>query len=142
MVDIYPLDNYIYFLTDPVQPGLFYKHLRYSFVNILRALFLQTFITSLHPNRESQRAKILRECSPSTTCHMSGVRCQVSRVTCLFFFFFFFFFGQKVGASRWRVCYQRGLPRLVFNPEQIRIIFIILVYYQYEYEYYLYFFLL
>ena len=24
------------------------------------------------------------------------------------------FFLQSVGASRWRVCYQRGLPRLVF----------------------------
>ena len=22
--------------------------------------------------------------------------------------------GQNGGASRWRVCYQRGLPRLVF----------------------------
>ena len=22
--------------------------------------------------------------------------------------------GQRGGASRWRVCYQRGLPRLVF----------------------------
>ena len=24
----------------------------------------------------------------------------------------FFFFGQRCGASQWRVCYQRGLPRL------------------------------
>ena len=35
----------------------------------------------------------------------------------VFFSFFFFFFlkkiGQSGGASRWRVCYQRGLPRLV-----------------------------
>ena len=36
------------------------------------------------------------------TCHVSGVTCQVSHVT--------FFFGE---ANRWRVCYQRGLPRLV-----------------------------
>ena len=40
-------------------------------------------------------------------CHMSGVRCQVSLVTCQIF----------GGASWWRVCYQRGLSRLVFlNP--------------------------
>ena len=34
------------------------------------------------------------------------------------FFIFYSFFrekkiGQSGGASRWRVCYQRGLPRLV-----------------------------
>ena len=27
--------------------------------------------------------------------------------------FYFLFFGQSGGASRWRVCYQRGLTRLV-----------------------------
>ena len=34
------------------------------------------------------------------TCHVSGVKCHVSQ-----------FFG---GPSRWRVCYQQGLPRLFF----------------------------
>ena len=29
-------------------------------------------------------------------------------------FFLFFFFGQSGEVYRWRVCYQRGLPRLVF----------------------------
>ena len=43
---------------------------------------------------------------------MSGVRCQVSHVSCIFLFFSFFL-GQSGGASRWWVCYQRGLPRLV-----------------------------
>ena len=38
-------------------------------------------------------------------------RCQVSGVTCQFYFYFFIF--QSGGASRWMVCYQRGLPRLV-----------------------------
>ena len=38
---------------------------------------------------------------PCVTCHVSHVTCHVSCVT------------QSVGASRWRVCYQRGLPRLV-----------------------------
>ena len=46
------------------------------------------------------------------SCQVSGVRCQVSGVTCHFFLFLYFFW-QIGGASRWRVCYQRGLPRLV-----------------------------
>ena len=47
---------------------------------------------------------------------MSGVMCHVSHVTChILFYFSFSFFGQNCGASRWRVCYQRGLPRLVFT---------------------------
>ena len=36
----------------------------------------------------------------------------MSRVTCPFFFSSLFF-GQSGEAYRWRVCYQRGLPRLV-----------------------------
>ena len=51
------------------------------------------------------------------TCHMSRVMCQMSRahVKCHFFCSFFLrFFLQNVGAHRWRVCYKRGLPRLVF----------------------------
>ena len=42
--------------------------------------------------------------------HVSGVTCQVSGVSCNFIIFFF---GKSGGASRRRVCYQRGLPRLV-----------------------------
>ena len=41
------------------------------------------------------------------TCHMSRIMCHMSRVTC---HMSFFFCGE---AYRWRVCYQRGLPRLV-----------------------------
>ena len=44
------------------------------------------------------------------TCHVSCVRCQVSHVS-----YYIFFFLQRGGASRGRVCYQWGLPRLVFN---------------------------
>ena len=47
------------------------------------------------------------------TRHVSCVMCHVSHVTC--HIFFFFFFGRNGEAYRWRVCYQRGLPRLVFN---------------------------
>ena len=59
------------------------------------------------------------------TCHMSHVTCHMSPVTChmsdvkkkLHFFFFsnVKIIEQSGGASRWRVCYQRGLPCLVTN---------------------------
>ena len=45
------------------------------------------------------------------TCHVSHVKCHMSRVTCHFFFSFLFW--QSGEAYRWRVCYQRGQPRLV-----------------------------
>ena len=52
------------------------------------------------------------------TCHMSHVTCHMSHVTCPVShvnLFFIFFLGQSGAAYRWRVCYQRGLPRLVYN---------------------------
>ena len=72
----------------------------------------------------------MRECSPLTTRHMSSIACQMSLVKChvpcvtrhvlqvtylvsSVNIFYFFFFGQSIRACRWRVCYQRGLPRLV-----------------------------
>ena len=43
-------------------------------------------------------------------CHVSHVTCRMSHVTC----------KKKIGgASRWRVCYQRDLLRLVFDVKQI-----------------------
>ena len=60
-------------------------------------------------------------------CHMSHVTCHVSRVMyhmshvmCQIShdFNFNFFFGQSGETSRWRVCYQRGLPRLVLINTQ------------------------
>ena len=45
------------------------------------------------------------------TCHMSRVTCHMSHVRC---HFFLFFSGQSGEAYRWRVCYQRVLPGLVF----------------------------
>ena len=48
------------------------------------------------------------------TCCMSRVTCHVSHVMChMNFFFNFFFFLRSGEATRWRVCYQRGLPRLI-----------------------------
>ena len=63
----------------------------------------------------------MRECSPPKTCHMSHVTCHVSCVTChisCVTCFFCFFFGQSGEAKRERVCYQRGLPRLVFTKHK------------------------
>ena len=48
---------------------------------------------------------------PCFTCHVSHVMCPVSRVRCQVSHFYLFL--QSGGASWWRVCYQRGLPRLV-----------------------------
>ena len=45
---------------------------------------------------------------PLQTCHVSRVKCHVS-------FLFYFFFGQSGEAFWWRVCYQRGLPLLVYK---------------------------
>ena len=57
------------------------------------------------------------------TCHVPSVACHMSHITChmsqffLFFLcvFFFFFFGQSGEANRWRVCFQLGLPRQVYD---------------------------
>ena len=51
-------------------------------------------------------------------CHVSYVRCHVSHVTCHIHksdkkIYIYILFGQSGWASLWRVCYQRGLPRLV-----------------------------
>ena len=48
-------------------------------------------------------------------CHVSCVMCHMSCVTCHLSHITSSFFGQRVGASQWRVCYQRGLPRLVVH---------------------------
>ena len=64
----------------------------------------------------------MREGSPPSTCHVSCVTCHVSHVTCHMsrVMFFSSFFGQSGEAYRWRVCYQWGLPRLVFTNFVIR----------------------
>ena len=45
------------------------------------------------------------------TCHLTCITSQVSNVT----HFFFFFLLESGRVSLWRVCYQWGLPRLVFR---------------------------
>ena len=45
---------------------------------------------------------------------MSRVTCHMLHVTSHMYFLFLFFFGQRCEAYWWRVCYQRGLPPLVY----------------------------
>ena len=47
------------------------------------------------------------------TCHVSHVTCHVSHVMCRVYFKKYS--GQSGEAYLWRVCYQRGLPRLVYS---------------------------
>ena len=62
-------------------------------------------------------------------CHVSPVTCHLSPVTChlshvKIYFFFFLLLSKKNeqsgGAGRWRVCYQRGLPRLVLYEYKVK----------------------
>ena len=52
---------------------------------------------------------------PLVRCHVSGVPCHVSGVTCNFSFLF----RKSGGACQWRVCYQRGLSRLVLCKRRL-----------------------
>ena len=57
------------------------------------------------------------------SCHLSHVTCHMSKKNYILIIFSSFFckkIGQSVGASRWRVCYQWGLPRLVFLRKETK----------------------
>ena len=93
---------------------------------------------SLQKQRDGQQHNIIisNNCSPTmcqmshvicqvsgVRCQVSGVRCQVSGVRCQVsgvIIIIFFFFSQCGGTSRWRVCYQRVLPRLVPTPQRLQ----------------------
>ena len=90
--------------------------------------------TMSHHNSLNVRARELKfwendQPTPCVTCHVSCVTCHVSNVTYhlphvnrhLSPVTFHFFWGKKMkngGASWWRVCYQRGLPRLVYQQTE------------------------
>ena len=92
------------YLPDPVYPGLFYNHLRDSFINWLSHPLVQ--ISSEHCLSQTGRARELKfweNVHPTlcVMCHVSCVMCHVSRVTChvspvtchmsKYFFFVIFF---------------------------------------------------
>ena len=74
-------------------------------------------ISSTNLHSQTVRARELKfwEGSPPPTCHVSCVTCHLSHVTC----HMSFVIQQKIiilrrdEASRWKVCYQRDLIRLV-----------------------------
>ena len=67
-----------------------------------------------HPGRRRQRGGIKKCLKASWRRCYYPHRSKDSLSPICPIFFFFFFFGQSGEASRWRVCYQRGLSRLVF----------------------------
>ena len=84
------------------------------------------FQTLSIPNQKSQGAEILREFLSHTMCHVSCVMCHVSHIIChmsrvtfhlshvkIQIYFLSLQILQSGGDSRWRVCHQHGLPRLV-----------------------------
>ena len=59
------------------------------------------------------------------TCHLSPVTCHLSPVTCHMphvnlkkRYIYIHIYGHNSGASRWSICYQGGLPCLVFIRSQ------------------------
>ena len=99
-------------LTDPVYPGLFYKHLRHSLIHWLSQPFPQPSLPNhlraselnLWENVHPQPHVTCHMSVPRVTCPMSCVTCHVSYLMC----------HMSCGDNRWRVCYQLGLRRLVF----------------------------
>ena len=83
--------------------GLFYKHL----CNWLTDSFDDPFSPNLPDTFITWNFEWLFTSLHGThvTCHVSCVMCRMSDV---------FFLSQSGGPIWWRVCYQRGLPRLVF----------------------------
>ena len=100
--------------TQLVKQAIFYPIGRFG-SKIRCGCDLQAFV-NLRPSCPNCRA---RDLTFSENVHLTPhiVRYQDSRVICHVWqvtFFFFFFFLQSGWASRWRVCYQRCLPCLVF----------------------------
>ena len=102
---------------------------QFSQLVILLFKYLQnTFIPKPY---ELEGLEMLRECSPPSMCHMSHVMCHMSCVTCngphvtchtshiTHNFIYFIYFLQSGEVSRCRVCYQRGLPRLVYKSQSL-----------------------
>ena len=106
-----PLDSQGLYLTDPVYPGLFYKHLRHSLIDRLIYPFPPNLQNIMNPKQ--LKVGLCKFDTMFTTCHISYVTFHVSHVTYHIFFFLIFFFLQIGAASWWRVWYQHGLPRLV-----------------------------
>ena len=123
--DVLPANNILLkLLTDPEQPGLFYKHLCHWLTNWLSHPLWKHLQGTFHPKPWEQGSWNFQTiftsnyvshitCHKSCVmCHMSCVTCNLAQVTCSHVTCHFFF--TIGGASRGRVCYQQGLPGLVY----------------------------
>ena len=91
----------------------FPNHKSYGLANSLIMVTIP-YPTILHHTTMSHVSHITCQIS-HFTCHLSCITFQVSHVT----HFFLLFFLLESG-SWWRVCYQWGLPRIVFRPFLIK----------------------
>ena len=111
------------YLTDLVQPGLFYKHLHHSFIHKVsqsvswRSFLFRIFKTLSIQSPKSQGAQNLRECSSPIKCLISGVTCHVSHVRCpvsesmyYYYYYYIFFF------TNWRSKSMKGLLSMGPTP--------------------------
>ena len=105
-INTFVINSYIQSVSDPFPPNL-----QQTFIPKPVApgsWHFERMFTSLHLSH--------------VKCHVSHVKCHRSQVTCqmlqfIYIYIYFVvvvFFWQSGKASQWRVCYQRGLPRLVF----------------------------
>ena len=109
-------------------PGLFYKHFHYWLSeqlilceNICKTPSLPKLKTRElkfwekvhHPNHFTCHVAHVPCHIWHVACHVSCVTCHVSQVMCQNFYLIFLGRAKVVGVSRWRVCYQWGLHRLV-----------------------------
>ena len=96
-------DYQVLLLTDPVKPGLFYKHRRHW---IIPWLSHPTFSSKSSKHHKSQTVRARDLTFLHNVHHLTHVMCHMSSVMCQFSCFY---------TNWWRVCYQRGLARLVFQ---------------------------
>ena len=116
----------------PIRNAIYVYMMKTKFDSLGETSFsLNIFQTLSIPNRKSQGAEILRECSSDTMCHVSCVMCHVSLIMCHMspvtcHMSLFFYPSEKIGhsggSSQWRVCYQWGLPRLVLKGTALSIV--------------------
>ena len=82
-----------------MEPGLFYNHLRNSLTDPVTDPFPQNLQNILNPKPIELMLYNIH--------HLSHVMCHMSLVTCNITLFFF--------TNWWRLCHQRGRPRLVLK---------------------------
>ena len=87
---------WLQFLTEPVEPGLFYKHLFHWFIQSFINSVSQPFPSEYHQSQtiRVRELKFWENVHPPqhVTCHMSPVMCHKTNVTCQVSYATFFFY--------------------------------------------------